>query len=102
MVVFEVAGSTWPLDDRMAETLAVAFRVGAAGSEDPNPTGSAFLADAIESTLVGELSDPIPVDEDAAEALLWRLNAMLRNPEAVEPAYGLYLEVRRFLGRLYS
>ena len=37
MVVFEIAGATWPLDDRTAEALAVAFRLGAApGSGAPN------------------------------------------------------------------
>ena len=60
------------------------------------------LADAIESALVDAAVEPIPVDEDAAEALLWQLNATLRTPDTVDPAYDLYLEVRRFLGRLYS
>jgi hypothetical protein len=58
------------------------------------------LADRIELALVGDASGPIDVDEDAAEALFRHPNAIIRNPEAVDPAYGLYLELRRSLGRL--
>jgi hypothetical protein len=102
MVVFEVAGSTWPLDDRTAETLAVALRVGATAPGDPAGPACVPLADAIEAALVAAAAQPIAVDEDGAEALFRQLNAMLRNPDAVDPAYGLYLELRRFLGRLYA
>lgn len=103
MVLFDIAGKAWPLDDRTAEMLAAAFRlVVAKGLEGQNTTGCAFLADAIESTLVGATSKPIAVDEDAAEALFRQLNIAIKNPDAIEPAYELYLELRRFLGRLYS
>lgn len=103
MVLFDIAGKAWPLDDRTAEMLAAAFRlVVAKGLEGQNTTGCAFLADAIESTLVGATSEPITVDEDAAEALFRQLNIAIKNPDAIEPAYELYLELRRFLGRLYS
>lgn len=103
MVLFDIAGKAWPLDDRTAEMLAAAFRlVVAKGLEGQNTTGCAFLADAIESTLVGATSEPIAVDEDAAEALFRQLNIAIKNPDAIEPAYELYLELRRFLGRLYS
>lgn len=103
MVVFKIAGGDWPLDDHFAERLATAFRLSiATGAETRNVAGCAFLADAIESALVGAASEPIPIDEDAAEALFYQLNLMLKNPGSVDPAYDLYLEVRRYLGRLYS
>ena len=103
MVVFTISGGTWPLEDRVAEMLATAFRVSVAtGAETRNMAGCAFLADAIESALVGATSTPIPLDEDAAEALFYQLNMSLQNPEPIDPVYGLYLEVRRYLGRLYS
>jgi len=103
VVVFEIAGKTWPLEDSVAETLAVAFRLSLAdGSESRHREGSAFLARAIEATLVGTSTEPIPVDEGAALALFQQLNASLKDPDAIDPAYSLYLEVRRYLGRLYS
>ena len=103
MVVFEIAGKTWPLDDAVGEKLAVAFRLGLAdGSEVENRADCAFLADAIEAALVGKTTDPIPVDEGAALALFQQLNASLRDPDTIDPAYSVYLEVRRYLGRLYS
>ena len=103
VVVFEIAGGEWPLDNHFAEMLATAFRVSVATeAETRNVAGSAFLADAIESALVGATSEPIPIGEDAAEALFYQLNVSLKNPEPIDPAYDLYLEVRRYLGRLYS
>lgn len=103
VVVFQIAGGTWPLEDHFGELLATAFRVTVAtGADAPNMAGCAFLADAIESALVGATSEPIPLNEDAAEALFYQLNVSLKNPEAIDPVYDLYLEVRRYLGRLYS
>ena len=103
VVIFEIAGRTWPLEDTVAETLAVAFRLGVAnGSDAEHLDGCAFLADAIEASLVDTNAEPIPVDEVAALALFQQLNASLRDPDPIDPAYSLYLEVRRYLGRLYS
>jgi hypothetical protein len=102
VVVFEIAGGTWPLENHFAETLATALRVSVATDSTRNIVGCTFLADAIEAALVGATSEPIPIDEDAAEALFYQLNLSLKNPEPIDPAYDLYLEVRRYLGRLYS
>jgi hypothetical protein len=103
VVVFEIAGKTWPLEDSVAERLAVAFRLSLTnGSNTEHREGCAFLADAIEATLVGTSTEPIPIDEGTALALFQQLNASLRDPDAIDPAYSLYLEVRRYLGRLYS
>lgn len=103
MVLFEIAGKPWPLDDSTAELLAAAFRLNAARNNDGESTlGSVELADAIEAILVGATPNPIAVDEFTAEALFRQLNITIKNPDAVEPAYELYLELRRFLGRLYS
>ena len=103
VVVFRIAGGMWPLENHFAETLATALRVSlATGSDTPNIAGSLFLADAIESALVGASSEPIPLDEDAAEALFYQLNLTLKNPEPIDPVYAFYLEIRRYLGRLYS
>ena len=103
VVVFKIAGGEWPLENHFAEGLATAFRLSVATeTETQNVAGCAFLAQAIESALVGAASEPIPIDEDAAEALFYQLNLMVKNPGSVDPAYDLYLEVRRYLGRLYS
>ena len=101
MVVFELAGALHPLDERTAELLAVRLRVDAAEHEGDGD-GSASLADAIESALVGEATDPIAVDEPVAEPLFRHLNLIVKDPDEIDPAYSLYLEVRRYLGRLYS
>ncbi len=45
---------------------------------------------------------PIVIDEEAADAFLRTLNIVIRDPDKAEPSYALYLELRRFLGRLYS
>ena len=100
MVVFEIAGGTWPVDDRTAEGLAVALRRNVSFHRDRRARD--FLSDAIESALVGAASGPIHVDEDAAEALFLQLNATISDPEPIDPAYALYIELRRYLGRLYS
>ena len=71
-------------------------------SDTPNIAGSVFLADAIESALVGASTEPIPLDDDAAESLFYQLNVTLKNPEPVDAVYAFYLEIRRYLGRLYS
>ncbi len=103
MVVFEIAGETWPLADSVGESLAVSFRLGLVeGGDAERKTDCAFLADAIEAALVGESSESIRVDEGAALALFLQLNASLKDPETIDPAYSLYLAVRRYLGRLYS
>lgn len=103
VVVFEIAGETWPLDDAVGASLAVSFRLGLAGGCDADRKADcAFLADAIEATLVGKSTEPIRVDEGPALALFQQLNASLKDPEAIDPAYSLYLAVRRYLGRLYS
>jgi hypothetical protein len=103
MVVFEIAGQTWPVDDRTAEGLAVAFRRNVPIDRDARDRRArGFLSDAIESALVGAASGPIHVNEDAAEALFLQLNATISNPEPIDPSYALYIEVRRYLGRLYS
>ena len=87
VVVFQIAGGRWPLENHFAETLATALRVSlATGTATPNIAGSVFLADAIESTLVGASSEPIPLDEDAAEALFYQLNMTLKNPEPIDPS----------------
>jgi hypothetical protein len=103
VVVFQIAGGRWPLENHVAEALATALRVSlASGTDTPNIAGSVFLADAIESALVGASTEPIPLDEDAAESLFYQLNVTLKNPEPVDPVYAFYLEIRRYLGRLYS
>ena len=102
MVVFRVVDSTWPIDDRTAEHVATALRVEARGARVSTHDPRVKLADRIESALVGDTPGPIDVDEHAAEALFRHLNAVIRNPDAVDPAYGLYLELRRVLGRLYA
>ena len=83
-------GSPSPFD---ATSLSVGIR-GQASTQ--------LLSDAIEAALVGAASGPIHVDEDAAEALFLQLNATISDPEQIDPAYALYIEVRRYLGRLYS
>lgn len=102
MVVFRVVDSTWPIDDRTAEHVATGLRVEARDAQGSAHDPRVKLADRIESALVGDTPDPIDVEEDAAEALFRHLNAVIRNPDAVDPAYGLYLELRRVLGRLYA
>jgi len=98
MVVFEIAGTPHPLDDRTAAILAERLRVDPA--EDLE--ASILLADAIESVLVGRATHPIAVTEDCAESLFRHLNLIVKDPDEIDPAYSLYLEVRRYLGRLYS
>lgn len=61
-----------------------------------------FLSDAIESALAGPASGPIHVDAAAAEALFLQLNATIGDPQPIDPVYALYIELRRYLGRLYS
>jgi hypothetical protein len=103
VVIFEIAGKTWPLEDSVAERLAVAFRLSLTnGSNTEHREGCVFLADAIEARLVGTSTEPIRMDEGTALALFQQLNASLRDPDSIDPAYSLYLEVRRYLGRLYS
>ena len=74
----------------------------AGGCDADRKADCAFLADAIEATLVGKSTEPIRVDEGPALALFQQLNASLKDPEAIDPAYSLYRAVRRYLGRLYS
>jgi len=103
MVLFEITGNLWPLDDRTAELVATSARVAAAkGVGTSTDAGYVFLADAIESHLVGASEETIAIDEDAADAFLRTLNIVIRDPAKAEPSYALYLELRRFLGRLYS
>jgi len=103
MVVFEIAGETWPIDDRTSEGLAVAFRRDlTVDLETRDRRARSSLSNAIEAALVGATSGPIHVDEDAAEALFLQLNATISDPEPIDPAYALYIGVRRYLGRLYS
>ena len=93
VVVFQIAGERWPLENHFAETLATALRVSlVTGSDTPNIAGSVFLADAIESALVGASTEPIPLDEDAAESLFYQLNVTLKNPEPVDTAYAFTLK----------
>lgn len=103
MVLFAIAGSSWPVDDRTAEALANSLRVSVATTTDTrNSRNCTDLANAIESALVSNSSTPVIVTEDGAEVLFRQLNIMISNPDTIEPAYHLYLEVRRVLGRLYS
>lgn len=103
MVLFALAGASWPLDDRSAETLANALRTTATRTADAAYARvSTDLADAVEHALVEPSAPPVAIDDVRAEALLRQLNVMISNPDTVEPAYDLYLEVRRVLGRLYS
>ena len=87
VVVFQIAGGRWPLENHFAETLATALRVSlVTGSDTPNIAGSVFLADAIESALVGASTEPIPLDEDAAESLFYQLNVTRKTQSRSTPS----------------
>ncbi len=82
--------------DRRVEIRRPEFASTSLGSLEDNPAVLPSNHGWIEGT------EPIRIDEGTALALFQQLNASLRDPDAIDPAYSLYLEVRRYLGRLYS
>jgi hypothetical protein len=98
-VVFEVDSELFPLDTGRATILGEELRRAAAGQlgDHGYEAGALFVANAIESVLVGGSDAPIPLDEDAAEAVFYYLN-VTANPSG--PEYALYTAVRAVHYRL--
>ena len=89
MVAFELAGAVYTLGDTQAVVLAERLRNYAKGafpeelkwaSELSGNTawadGALAAADFIEEILVGNLTDPLPLEGKAAEATFWTLRLL--------------------------
>jgi hypothetical protein len=86
-VVFEVAGTIYPLRESASTSLAEGLRLKAKGEYGTKGVqGALGVANQIEDVLVGERTEPIPLAGDAAEAVFYYLDVAASDPPAQESA----------------
>jgi len=81
-VLYEVAGTIYPLRESAATTLAERLRLKATGEFGTEGVdGALAVANQTEDVLVGERTEPIPLADDAAEAVFYYLNVGISDPD---------------------
>jgi hypothetical protein len=99
VVAFDLSGAFYTLPDRQATLLAERLRNYARGAYPEEvkwaselsgnggwTEGALAAADFIEEALVGNLTDPLPLEGKAAEATFWALRLLPEMGDAAESA----------------